>query len=211
MNHAFRHRLSGLYAITDASVTDPQQTIQAVEQALKGGARCIQFRDKSDKREQRLQACTIIRELTHQSNALFIINDDITLAKQVDADGVHLGQDDTDLVTAREQLGVNSVIGISCYNRLELAEKAVEQGADYIAFGRFFPSRTKPEAVKADAMLLQSARRQLDVPIVAIGGITLENAQELVMAGADMLAVVNGLFGQADVQAAAKSFSSLFD
>lgn len=204
------NQLSGLYAITDASITDPEKTIKTVEQALRGGAQIIQFRDKSSDHGQRLQICTSIRKLTKQANALFIVNDDVALAKKVQADGVHLGQNDTELTDARKQLGPNSLIGVSCYNRFDLAEQAVNQGADYIAFGSFFPSSTKPDAVKADIELLIRAKQELDIPIVAIGGITIENGGSLIEAGADMLAVVEGLFGQADIETTAKQFSSLF-
>lgn len=210
MNHAPRNLLTGLYAITDASINDPEITIQCVKQALAGGARCIQFRDKSDNHEQRLQTSIALRELTKQANALFIINDNVELAKSVKADGVHLGQDDTELGKAREQLGQDSLIGISCYNQFELAKKAADQGADYVAFGSFFSSPTKPNAVKADIQLLQRAKRELVIPIVAIGGITIENAGSLVEAGADMVAVIDGLFGQTDIEATARHFCSLF-
>lgn len=210
MNYSPRNLLSGLYAVTDASVTDPEKMFQNVEQALLGGARCIQFRDKSDNHEQRLQTSIVLRELTRRLNALFFINDDVDLAKEVSADGVHLGQDDTDLGKAREQLGQHSLIGISCYNRYELAEEAAKQGADYVAFGSFFSSSTKPNAVKADIQLLHRAKQQLGIPVVAIGGITVNNGLSLIEAGADMLAVVDGIFGQTDITAATRQFCSLF-
>ena len=210
MNYSPRNLLSGLYAVTDASVTDPEKMFQNVEQALLGGARCIQFRDKSDNHEQRLQTSIALRELTRRLNALFFINDDVDLAKEVSADGVHLGQDDTDLGKAREQLGQHSLIGISCYNRYELAEEAAKQGADYVAFGSFFSSSTKPDAVKADIQLLHRAKQQLGIPVVAIGGITVDNGLSLIEAGADMLAVVDGIFGQTDITAATRQFCSLF-
>lgn len=210
MNYSPRNLLSGLYAVTDASVTDPDKMFQNVEQALLGGARCIQFRDKSDNHEQRLQTSIVLRELTRRLNALFFINDDVDLAKEVSADGVHLGQDDTDLGKAREQLGQHSLIGISCYNRYELAEEAAKQGADYVAFGSFFSSSTKPDAVKADIQLLHRAKQQLGIPVVAIGGITVNNGLSLIEAGADMLAVVDGIFGQTDITAATRQFCSLF-
>lgn len=210
MNYSPRNLLSGLYAVTDASVTDPEKMFQNVEQALLGGARCIQFRDKSDNHEQRLQTSIVLRELTRRLNALFFINDDVDLAKEVSADGVHLGQDDTDLGKAREQLGQHSLIGISCYNRYELAEEAAKQGADYVAFGSFFSSSTKPDAVKADIQLLHRAKQQLGIPVVAIGGITVDNGLSLIEAGADMLAVVDGIFGQTDITAATRQFCSLF-
>ena len=210
VNQINRKLLSGLYAITDASLTDPEKTIQRVEQALKGGAQIIQYRDKSSNPEQRFQTCVAIRKLTKQANALFIVNDDVTLAKRVKADGVHLGKNDIDLSEARNQLGPDVLIGISCYNHFELAKQAAGQGADYVAFGSFYPSITKPEAVKANLELLHRAKQDLDIPIVAIGGITIENGRSLVEAGADMLAVVKGIFGQKDIEAAAREFCSFF-
>jgi thiamine-phosphate pyrophosphorylase len=205
-----RQMLSGLYAITDASVSDPQKIIFCVEQALRGGTRLIQYRDKTRNQQQRLDTCIAIRELTHQFDAVFIVNDDAVLAQASKADGVHLGQDDISLKEARKQLGENTIIGISCYNRFDLAEQATEEGANYIAFGRFFPSRTKPDAETAEITLLQQAKQELDIPVIAIGGITTENGGALIEAGADMLAVVDGIFGQPDIQAAAKSYQHLF-
>lgn len=206
----YREKLTGLYAITDASVSDPQKTIVSVEQALRGGARLVQYRDKSSNQQQRLETCVALRKLTQQFDAIFIVNDDIKLTLATKADGVHLGQSDTRLTEARKQLGEHSIIGISCYNRFDLAEQATKEGADYIAFGRFFPSHTKPNAETAEIRLIQQAKQKLDIPVIAIGGITVENGGALIEAGADMLAVVDGIFGQANIEAAAKSYQPLF-
>ncbi len=206
----YRKKLTGLYAITDASVTDSQKIIFSVEQALRGGARLIQYRDKSSNQKQRLETCHAIRELTKNFGAVFIINDDIELSLATKADGAHLGHDDTSLTEARKQLGENAIIGISCYNRFDLAKQAIKEGANYIAFGRFFPSRTKPDAVTAEISLLTKAKQELDIPVVAIGGITVENGGALIEAGADMLAVVDGIFGQTNIEAAASQYRSLF-
>ena len=203
-------KLTGLYAITDASVTDPQRITLCVEQALRGGACVIQYRDKSSDQKQRLETCHAICRLTKEFDAVFIVNDDIELALITKADGVHLGQDDVCLADARKLLGDNAIIGISCYNRFDLAEQAIKEGANYIAFGRFFTSRTKPDAVTAEISLLKKAKQELDIPVVAIGGITAENGGELIQAGADMLAVVDGIFGQLDIEAAAKQYRPLF-
>ncbi len=203
-------RLRGLYAITDARETDPQKIARAVEQALLGGARIIQFRDKSGHRPRRQQTAQALRQLTRQHQALFIINDDVALAATCNADGVHIGQHDTELREARTQLGPQAIIGISCYNRFELAQQAAANGADYVAFGRFFPSRTKPDAVPAGLDLVHQAKQALDIPVVAIGGITVDNAAPLIEAGTDMLAVVDGLFSQPDVCASAEQFQKLF-
>jgi len=142
---------------------------------------------------------------------LLIINDDVALAATCNADGVHIGQHDTELREARTQLGPQAIIGISCYNRFELAQQAAENGADYVAFGRFYPSKTKPDAVPASLDLLHQAKQELDVPVAAIGGITVDNAAPLLEAGADMLAVVDGLFGQADIRPAAQHYQTLFN
>ena len=206
-----RNKLTGLYTITDTSVSAPQKIILGVEQALRGGARIIQYRDKSSDHNQRLETSHALRRLTNEFDAVFIINDDIKLTLTTKADGVHLGQDDTCLADARKQLGKNAIIGISCYNRFDLAEQAIKEGADYIAFGRFFPSHTKPDAVTAELSLLERAKQKLDIPVVAIGGITAENGGELIQAGADMLAVVDGIFGQPNIEAAASQFRSLFN
>ena len=202
-------RLSGLYAITDRALMQDALLRQA-EQALLGGAQLIQYRDKTVNSDRRHQEATALRQLCQHHQALFIINDDIELALAVDADGVHIGQKDTTLALARQQLGNEKIIGISCNNRFELAQQAQAGGADYIAFGRFYPSATKPDAPQAAISLLQQARQQLAVPVVAIGGITLENAPSLLEAGADMLAVIQGLFNQPDIQHTAAAFAKLF-
>jgi thiamine-phosphate pyrophosphorylase len=202
--------LSGLYAITDAQQNHSAQLICDVEQALLGGARIIQYRDKSTEHSKRRDTATQLRKLTQQYDALFIVNDDIQLAKESLADGVHLGRDDHTITSARAQLGPGSIIGVSCYNDYALAQQAASNGADYIAFGRFFPSHTKPDAVPADIELLHRARRELNTPIVAIGGITADNAEILLHAGADMLAVVNDIFSQADIKTATQRYQTLF-
>jgi thiamine-phosphate pyrophosphorylase len=201
--------LRGLYVITDNRLTPHDQLQESVEQALRGGARIVQYRDKQSTEAQRLEAANALNRLCREYDALFIINDDVQLAKHCAAHGVHLGKDDEVLASARDFLGANFLIGASCYNRIELAEEAVKAGADYIAFGRFFASATKPDAVQADTALLQQARA-LNVPVCAIGGITKANAAELIAAGADMIAVVEGVFGQPDITAAATGLASLF-
>jgi thiamine-phosphate pyrophosphorylase len=205
-----RHKLQGLYAITDAAQDDGQRLLTDVEQALRGGARIIQYRDKSDDPQRRQDSAAGLRALTRRYAALLIINDDPQLAKLVQADGIHLGQDDADMAAARALLGDDAIIGVSCYNRFELAQQASVNGADYIAFGRFFASRTKPHAVRAELDLLRRAQQELAIPVAAIGGITAENAGDLIAAGADMLAVVADLFGHDDIEAAARRYRRCF-
>jgi len=200
---------SGLYAITDSQM-NTATFVHDVEKAIIGGARIIQYRDKSQDKSKRLAQAQALQQLCQKYQVIFIINDDVELAQQIDADGVHLGKDDATLITARQQLGQNKIIGISCYNQLDNAVQAVKNGVDYVAFGRFFPSSTKPNAIKADSALLQTAKKSLHCPIVAIGGITPQNGQALITAGADCLAVINGLFGQDDIELAAKHYANLW-
>ena len=206
-----QQQLTGLYLITDHDRHDDKRLSNDVEQALSAGARVLQYRDKSDDADKRLRQAEILRKITRQYDCLLLINDDIELAKQVDADGVHLGKDDGDIKLARLQLGADAVIGSSCYNQFERAMQASQQGADYVAFGRFFTSATKPGAVQAQPELLQRARQKLGLPVVAIGGITHDNALQLIEAGADMLAVINGVFAQKDIRKAAQQFQRLFN
>jgi thiamine-phosphate pyrophosphorylase len=205
-----QHKLEGLYAITDTVQDDGQRLLAAVEQALRGGARIIQYRDKSDDPQRRQECAAALRAMTRRYAALLIINDDPQLAKRVQADGVHLGQDDATISAARALLGEDAIIGVSCYNRFELAQQASARGADYIAFGRFFASHTKPHAVRAELDLLRRAQQELAIPVAAIGGITAENAGDLIAAGADMLAVVHDLFGHDDIEAAARRYKRCF-
>lgn len=201
--------IKGLYAITP-DCTDTADLLRRSRLVLSGGARVLQYRNKSADAALRLAQAVALRELTREFAVTFIVNDDAQLAVQVDADGVHLGATDGELNAARALLGKHKVIGISCYNRLTLAQEAVVQGADYVAFGAFFPSTVKPEAVAADVELLRRARADFAVPLVAIGGITVQNAPTLLDAGADSLAVISALFDAADSQSAAQDFSRLF-
>ncbi|MDJ0834198.1 MAG: thiamine phosphate synthase [Gammaproteobacteria bacterium] len=206
-----RSRLRGLYGITDHQLLgDRANLTTAVSQALQGGMRLLQYRAKQLPPSQRLTQAEALRQLCSEHDALFLINDDVELALAVSADGVHLGRDDTSIAQARAQLGSQAIIGRSCYNRLELAQQAQAEGADYVAFGRFFPSQTKPNAVQAEPALLQQARAELTLPICAIGGITPANASILVEQGADMIAVIQGLFAHSDVLARAQKLSRLF-
>jgi thiamine-phosphate pyrophosphorylase len=202
--------LRGLYAITPEPSRCALPLPQAVEQAIQGGARVIQSRDKRQDPVGRRDRAEALLAVCRRHGIPLIINDDLELAAAIAADGVHLGRDDGDPRRARTVLGPGRIIGVSCYNRLENAERARDQGADYVAFGRFFPSNSKPLAVPATPELLQQARAALKLPIVAIGGISPENGGPLVTAGADMLAVIDGLFGQPDIRAAAAAYNRLF-
>jgi len=197
---------TGLYAIADAHVLSEENCLNNVEIVLNNGAAVLQYRDKTGQ----FTFAQELKELCAHFQIPLIINDDIKLAKQLDADGVHLGKDDSDLKAARDLLGNNKIIGISCYNNLERAIEMEKRGATYIAFGAFFSSNTKPLAVKADLDLLKEAKRKLSIPIVCIGGITLENADQLISNGADYIAVIQGLFKSNDLAKTAQLFSQKF-
>ncbi|BAO43152.1 thiamine phosphate synthase [Thiolapillus brandeum] len=203
------HRLSGLYAITPRNLHGPA-LLEQVEALLRGGCRILQYRDKSQDREQRLNQARDLGTLCRKYQALLIINDDTDLCQASGAQGVHLGEDDMSLEQARALLGPEAVIGISCYNDMERAHQASAQGADYVAFGAVFPSSTKPLARRAGLELLRQARKELSLPLVAIGGITPENAPSVIETGVDMLAMIQGLFAQPDPEKAARRIDQTF-
>jgi thiamine-phosphate pyrophosphorylase len=207
---ASRPALRGLYAITDADLIPAARFALSVEQALRGGAAIVQYRDKSGDMDKRLRQASELRELCTAHGALLIINDDIELANKVSADGVHLGVHDAGLYDARVAVGDDFIIGVSCYANFERARLLSLQGADYVAFGAFYSSPTKPDAVQAAPALLSEAREKLAVPACAIGGIDASNAGALIHAGADMVAVVSGLFAQPDIEATARRLRALF-
>ena len=201
--------ICGLYAITPDS-TDTSSLLTVTEQALVGGATIVQYRNKiADDILRQEQAC-LLAQLCRKYQVVFIINDHIDVAIAVDADGVHLGQDDGCIGEVRKKLGYEKIIGVSCYNQLSLAIDASQQGADYVAFGAFFASSTKPDAVTASTDLLCKANQKLFLPIISIGGITLTNAAALIDQGGDAIAVSNALFNAPDIQSTAKAFSQLF-
>lgn len=200
----------GLYAITDAFLLSDDRLTAAVEQVVLGGARLIQYRDKSRDDARRRAQARILNRLCQRHQVPLIVNDDVELAAQVGAAGVHVGRDDPAFATARARLGESALIGVSCYDRLDLALDAERAGADYVAFGAFFPSPTKPAEIRAPLDLLREAHAVLKVPIVAIGGITPDNAPLLLEAGADALAVVSAVFAQPDIREAARRFADLF-
>jgi len=200
-------KLRGLYAITP-DVADTEALARKVEQALGAGIAALQYRNKLLAKEKRLAQARQLAELAQGYGVPFIVNDDVEIAAAVGANGVHLGKDDAEVAAARQRL-TGRLIGASCYDRIELARAAVAAGADYVAFGSVFASPTKPAAVRAPLTLFAEAR-PLGVPLAAIGGITLENAPQLVAAGADLLAVISDLFDAPDVGARARRYASLF-
>jgi thiamine-phosphate pyrophosphorylase len=204
-----KSRISGLCAVTP-DIADTPELLALTEAALAGGTRALQYRNKSAGAALRLVQGRALLALCWEYQVPLIINDHLELALALDADGLHLGVEDGSLASARAQLGPAKILGASCYDRIENAFEAERCGVDYVAFGSFFPSGIKPGAVRAPLALLQEARRRLSVPVLAIGGITPENAPQLLAAGADGIAVISALFGAGDVKLAARSFSALF-
>ncbi|HEX7369198.1 MAG TPA: thiamine phosphate synthase [Rhodanobacteraceae bacterium] len=196
----------GLYAITDGPRPD---LVDAARAALQGGAAMLQYRDKTNDGDRRLREATALHALCGEFGIPLIINDDVELALACGAAGVHLGEDDADVGSARRMLGARAIVGVSCYDSLQHACEAAAAGADYLAFGAFFPSITKPGARHATTDLLRDAR-EFGKPLVAIGGITPDNGGPLVAAGADFIAAISGVFGATDIRAAAKQYAKLF-
>jgi len=204
--------LRGLYAITDSQLLAEGRLLPYVEAALRGGVRLLQYRDKSGDEARRQREAEALAELCSCHGAALLINDDLELAARLGV-GLHLGQEDGSLAIARERLGPQAIIGATCHAQLALAEQAITEGASYIAFGRFFNSNTKPGAPAANGALLQQARTRFQQPIVAIGGITLDTAPQLIAQGADLIAVIHALFAAdsaAEVGRRAQAFSQLF-
>lgn len=198
----------GLYAVTQTENKAPDVVIAEVEAALRGGVAIVQYREKEP-----VDALYLARELIkicHRYEVPLLVNDDLGLAEAAGADGVHLGREDAEIAQARKRLGSEAIIGSSCYNSLERALTAQSQGADYVAFGRFFPSSSKPLASPADLDTLRNAKQVISVPIVAIGGILPENGALLIEAGADLLAVIGGIFDR-DPEGSARAFHRLFN
>ncbi|WP_434775963.1 thiamine phosphate synthase [Pseudomonas oryzihabitans] len=204
--------LRGLYAITDNALLAEGRLLPYVEAALQGGARLVQYRDKSQDVRRRQNEAAALAELCRQHDAQLIINDDLPLARQLGV-GLHLGQEDGSLAAARADLGADAILGGTCHASLELAEVAAAAGASYLAFGRFFASSTKPDAPPAPLDVLDQARSRFSLPLCAIGGVTLDNAPRLLTHGVDLLAVVHTLFSAAsagEVERRARAFSRLF-
>jgi len=200
--------VKGLYAVTP-DLADTAQLVAKVEIVLATGVRWLQYRNKSADDATRHRQAEVLRDLCWRHDAMLIINDDVALAAALGADGVHVGVDDAAIALARAQLGPGKIVGASCYDDLARAHAAAAQGADYVAFGSFFPSSVKPGAVRAPLALLPAART-LGLPVVAIGGITLSNAEQLIKAGADAVAVISALFAAPDIATATRHFCQLF-
>jgi thiamine-phosphate pyrophosphorylase len=201
--------ISGLYAVTPDE-SDLSVLLAKVEAALQGGIGVLQYRNKQADHKMQTQQARAILPLCKQYQVPFIINDSVNLCLELDADGVHIGADDGDLSDVRARLGKDKMLGASCYNRFDLAISAQQAGASYIAFGACFISSTKPHAPLVPFDLFELAKAQLNVPIVAIGGITIKNAPKVIEAGADSIAVINAIFNADDVKSATQQFAQLF-
>lgn len=202
--------IAGLYAITP-DIADTPELLLRTRAALSGGARVLQYRNKTASPALRHEQALALQGLCMEFTVPLIINDHLELALAVDAAGLHLGADDGDIAAARARLGPGKLLGASCYDRIDLAQSAVTAGADHIAFGSFFASSVKPGAVRPPVDLISRAKKQFRRPVVAIGGITPHNAPLLIAAGVDAIAVISALFTAPDVAAAAREFQTLFE
>ena len=202
---------SGVYLITDEHALSFHQLRSLITQLTQRQLiSLVQYRAKTLPYQQQLAQTKLLVNICHQNKALLLVNDHLELAQAANADGVHLGQKDTSVTTARKILGTSAIIGLTCHNNVEKAQQAAADSADYVAFGRFFPSKTKPSAPAAAIDTLKQAKHTLSIPIVAIGGITPDNGKRLLTAGADLLAVIDGILGAADPILAAHAYHALF-
>jgi len=207
--HPLVDKIKGLYVIADTATIEEERFFEKAAIAITAGCRVLQYRDKSNDQARRLRQASQLSGLCKQAGSVFIINDDAELARQVDADGVHCGKNDAaigDIKRSYPEL----LIGASCYDSVERANEMIAAGADYVAFGRFFPSTTKPGATPANIDILRQAKQQLKHPVVAIGGIVAENAGILISSGADAVAVIGGVFNTPDVYHSSKKICELF-
>jgi thiamine-phosphate pyrophosphorylase len=201
--------IKGLYAITPDSA-DLNTLIQKTQWAIEGGAFMVQYRSKILNRDVKMQQCVAILRLCREYDVPCIVNDDVEMCRTLKADGVHLGEKDDNIAEVRRILGENAIIGSSCYNQIERAKSAQNEGASYVAFGAMFPTSTKPNAPRATLALLKEAKREIRIPIVAIGGITVNNAQEVIEAGVDAIAVINSLYESKTIKETAETLTKMF-
>jgi len=194
--------IKGIYVISN--------DVSLINEALKGGVKIVQYREKHLDIAAKLLNARRIKNLCEEHDATLIINDDVSLAIECDADGVHVGQFDGDLTLLRSMMP-DKILGVSCYNSVDRAIYAQEKKVDYVAFGRFFPSVTKPNAIKTELEVLMKAKKTLSIPVVAIGGINLKNLPQVITSGADSVAIINSIFSQPDVVGVSKRFVNLFN
>ena len=203
------HKLSGLYLVTP-DWDDTAQLLTSSEQALKGGATILQYRHKSADAALRLQQARALQELCVSYGCLFIINDYVDLCLELNADGIHVGGTDASVAEVRKAVGPNKIVGASCYGDLQLAHRSYREGASYVAFGGFYPSRIKKYPVTTPFGIVTQSKHEIPLPVVVIGGMTTENCPSLIAAGADMVAAISSVYMTENPEVAARSFIELF-
>ena len=201
--------IKGLYAITP-DMADSNSLLQKTQLAIEGGAFMVQYRSKIQDREVKMQQCASILRLCREYKIPCIVNDDVDMCRVLEADGVHLGEKDDNIAEVRRILGEDAIIGSSCYDQLNRAKLAQKEGASYVAFGAMFETSTKPNAPRATLELLREAKSQIQIPIVAIGGITMNNAHDVIETGIDAIAVINSLYESNSIKETAETLSSMF-
>ena len=201
--------IKGLYAITP-DITDLNTLIHKTKLAIEGGAFMVQYRSKIRDRDVKMQQCAAILRLCREKGVPCIVNDDVDMCRILNADGVHLGEKDDKIEDVRSILGDDAIIGSSCYNQLERAKQAQKEGANYVAFGAMFPTPTKPDAPRATLALLREAKSEIQIPIVAIGGITVNNAHDVIKTGIDAIAVITSLYEAKSIKETAETFLKMF-
>jgi len=201
--------IKGLYAITP-DMADLNTLIQKTQSAIEGGAFMVQYRSKIQDHDVKMQQCAAILRLCREYEIPCIVNDDVDMCRSLEADGVHLGEKDDNIAEVRRILGEDAIIGSSCYDQLERAKQAQKEGASYVAFGAMYPTSTKPNAPRATIGLLREANSQIQIPIVAIGGITVNNAHDVIETGVDAIAVINSLYESHSIKETAETLSQMF-
>jgi len=201
--------INGLYAITP-DTADLHTLLQKTQLAIEGGAFMVQYRSKIHDRDVKMLQCAAILRLCREYKIPCIVNDDVNMCRILEADGVHLGDKDDNIAEVRRILGEDVIIGSSCYDQLNRAKQAQKEGASYVAFGAMFETSTKPNAPRATLELLREAKSQIQIPIVAIGGITMNNAHDVIGTGIDAIAVINSLYETNSIKETAETLSSMF-
>ena len=201
--------IKGLYAITP-DMADSNSLLQKTQLAIEGGAFMVQYRSKIQDRDVKMQQCAAILRLCREYKIPCIVNDDVDMCRILEADGVHLGEKDDNIADVRRILGEDAIIGSSCYDQLNRAKQAQNEGASYVAFGAMFETLTKPNAPRATLELLREVKSQIKIPVVAIGGITMNNAHDVIETGIDAIAVINSLFEAKTIKETAETFSKMF-
>ena len=201
--------IKGLYAITP-DMADSNSLLQKTQLAIEGGAFMVQYRSKIQDRDVKMQQCAAILRLCREYKIPCIVNDDVDMCLNLEADGVHLGEKDDNIAEVRSILGEDAIIGSSCYDQLNRAKLAQKEGASYVAFGAMFETSTKPNAPRATLELLREAKSQIQIPIVAIGGITMNNAHDVIETGIDAIAVITSLYEAKSIKETAETFLKMF-